>query len=318
MFTIPDYFICFWAFFHISVIVCLPAPNEEVVRSYTISSSKNDITEASKISNIDDISDRISSIADSSSKIANNLVSTFESTGKILTNVMEAKRRIAEPLIKGSVETLDTIAKSKVIERGLHTVKTVAESGARKSSDISESLAKSASLISRSGKSLKSDDEDRNNSEKSEGLTDSIASIIDSSGKLISKLLSTMVTSAKIISDVIEAKRKIVEPVVENTARNLKALSESDTIERGLKTVQTLTNAGIQTSIGATTALARAGSSTTPALLQGINTVNDITLRAVRLGICAVICPLQDEDEKESCQQENCGKLSKVQDSKED
>ena len=92
------------------------------------------------------------------------------------------------------------------------------------------------------------------------------------------------------------------------TSKSLKILSESNTIERSLKTAQTIVKAGVQTSVGVSTALARAGSSTTPALVQGINSVNDVTLRVVQLGICAIICPLQDGVEKESCQRENCGK----------
>ena len=67
----------------------------------------------------------------------------------------------------------------------------------------------------------------------------------------------------------------------------------------------------LQTTIGLSTALSRAGTSSTPGLVKGINSANEITVRVVRLGICTLICPLQNGKEKESCQNENCGKADK-------
>ena len=245
-------------------------------------------------------------------------MSTFESTGKIVSNVMEAKRRVAGPLINSSVETLNKIKDSHILDNGLGKVQIVLESSARKSSQISKALAKSASAISRNSKSLKTNDTDRDDSDTSDDLNNSLASILDSSGRLMRKLISTMITSVKIIGDVVEAKRKVLEPIVENTARSLKALSDSNAIERSLKTAQSLANAGVQASIGVSTALARAGSATTPVLVQGFNTANDVTLRVIRLGICSLICPHQEGDEKESCEKENCGQINENKSSKKD
>ena len=152
--------------------------------------------------------------------------------------------------------------------------------------------------------------------DKAKDLNNSIASILDSSGKLISDLLSAMITSAKVIGDVVEAKRKIVEPIVENAARSLKTISDSKAIEKSLKTATNLASAGLQASIGVSTALARAGSASTPALIQGINSVNDVSLRVIRLGICGLICPLQGEEEKESCIKANCGKTKQSNNNK--
>ena len=78
--------------------------------------------------NNDNLSHRISSIADSSGKIVNNLVSTFESTGKIVSNIMDAKSKIAGPIINGTVEILNTISGSHVLENGLDTIQTVLKS----------------------------------------------------------------------------------------------------------------------------------------------------------------------------------------------
>ena len=299
-------FLCILTLIQLNIVYCRPASNRENIAGSSLVSSPDN----SKNSDGDNLSHKISSIADSSGKIVNNLVSTFESTGKIVSNIMEAKSKIAVPIINGTVETLNTISDSNLLNTGLGTIQTVLDSSARKSSQISNALANTASSSSRSDKSLKSIDDSKDSNDKAEGLNDSIASILDSSGKLISNLLSAMITSAKVIGDVVEAKRKIVEPIVENTARSIKTISDSKVIEKSLKTATNLANAGLQASIGVTTTLARAGSASTTALIQGINSVNDVSLRVIRLGICALICPLQDEEEKESCIKENCEKNS--------
>ena len=303
-------FVCILTLMQVDNIYCRPASNEENDFGSSLVSSQHVKENDLKNSDSDNLTRRISSIADSSGKIVNNLVSTFESTGKIVSNIMEAKSKIAGPIINGTVETLNTISDSHVLETGLGTIQTVLKSSARKSSQISNALSNTASSSSRSEKSLKLNDDRKDSNDKAEGLNDSIASILDSSGKLISNLLSAMITSAKVIGDVVEAKRKIVEPILENTARSLKTISDSKAIEKSLKTATNLANAGLQASIGVSTALARAGSASTPALIQGINSVNDVSLKVIRLGICALICPLQGEEEKESCIKENCGKTN--------
>ena len=298
--------IYFWVLFNFDDINCRPTQNGRNGITPSSLLSQHDIKEDSTNSNSGEMSDKISSIADSSGKIANNFVSTFESTGKILSNIIEAKTRIAGPIINASIENLNTLQESNILGKGVDKIQTIVETGVQKSSHISKALAKSASSTSRNEKSGKSDNISRSVSE-SDDLTDSIGSILDSSSKFIRKLFSTMIMSAEIIGDVVEAKRKVLEPVLDNTAKSLNILSESNTIERSLKTAQTLVKAGVQTSVGVSAALARAGSSATPALVHGINSVNDVTLRVVRVGICAIICPLQDGVEKESCQKENCG-----------
>ena len=142
-------------------------------------------------------------------------------------------------------------------------------------------------------------------------LADRISSITDSSSNLIEDLLATLASSAKIIRDILEAKRKIAEPILEGTAKALETLSESKAIERTLETVQTVATAGLQASTGITTALSRAGSSASPRLLQTITGVSEISGRVVRLAICTLICPIQSGDERRTCQKENCGKVDK-------
>ena len=309
-------FVCILTVIHLDLLYCRPNPNGEnnIISSLepSLHVNENDL----KNSDNDNLSSRISSIADSSGKIVNNLVSTFESTGKIVSNIMEAKSKIAGPIINGTVETINAISDSHVLETGLGTIQTVLNSSARKSSQISNALANTASSSSRSEKALKLSDNRKVSNDKAKDLNNSIASILDSSGKLISDLLSAMITSAKVIGDVVEAKRKIVEPILENTARSLKTISDSKAIEKSLKTATNLASAGLQASIGVSTALARAGSASTPALIQGINSVNDVSLRVIRLGICALICPLQGEEEKESCIKENCGKTKQSNNNK--
>jgi len=151
-------------------------------------------------------------------------------------------------------------------------------------------------------------DSDTNNDDLAERIT----TITDTGSKLIEDLLATLESSAKIIRDIIEAKRKIAEPLLEGTAKALETLSESKAIERTLETVQTVATAGLQASAGITTALSRAGSSTSGArLLQGITSASEIGGRVIRLAICTLICPIQSGDERKTCQKENCGKIDR-------
>jgi len=165
-----------------------------------------------------------------------------------------------------------------------------------------------------------SDNEDNEDDSGDDGntdeITDRITSITDSSSKLIQDLLLTLESSAKIIRDILEAKRKIAEPLLEGTAKALETLSESKAIERTLETVQTVAAAGLQASNGISTAItagsrALGGSSAAPALVQGITSVSEIGGRVIRLAICTLICPLQDGDERNSCRKDNCGRIDK-------
>jgi len=160
-----------------------------------------------------------------------------------------------------------------------------------------------------------SEDEETSDSDSdtdNDDLAERITTITDTGSKLIEDLLATLESSAKIIRDIIEAKRKIAEPLLEGTAKALETLSESKAIERTLETVQTVATAGLQASAGITTALSRAGSSTSGArLLQGITSASEIGGRVIRLAICTLICPIQSGDERKTCQKENCGKIDR-------
>jgi len=161
-----------------------------------------------------------------------------------------------------------------------------------------------------------SEDEETSDSDSDtdndDDLAERITTITDTGSKLIEDLLATLESSARIIRDIIEAKRKIAEPLLEGTAKALETLSESKAIERTLETVQTVATAGLQASTGITTALSRAGSSTNGArLLQGITSASEIGGRVIRLAICTLICPIQSGDERKTCQKENCGKIDR-------
>ena len=158
------------------------------------------------------------------------------------------------------------------------------------------------------------DDSDTEADEKADNddLAERITTITDTGSKLIEDLLATLESSARIIRDIIEAKRKIAEPLLEGTAKALETLSESKAIERTLETVQTVATAGLQASTGISTALSRAGASTNGArLVQGITSVSEIGGRVLRLAICTLICPIQSGDERKSCQKDNCGKIDR-------
>jgi len=163
--------------------------------------------------------------------------------------------------------------------------------------------------VTRQTEDADSDEVDDNSSE--EDIADRVAEIADSSSTLIADLLLTLESTAKIIRDILEAKRRIAEPILEGTARALETLSESKALERTLDTVQIVATAGIQASTGLTTALSRAGDSATPRLVQGITSVSEIGGRVVRLAICTLICPLQTGDERDTCRKDNCGKIDK-------
>jgi len=156
------------------------------------------------------------------------------------------------------------------------------------------------------------DKSDSDTDADSDDLAERITTITDTGSKLIEDLLATLESSARIIRDIIEAKRKIAEPLLEGTAKALETLSESKAIERTLETVQTVATAGLQASTGITTALAKAGESTNGArLVQGITSVSEIGGRVIRLAICTLICPIQSGDERKTCQKDNCGKIDR-------
>jgi hypothetical protein len=291
-------------------ISCVPIPNGQEQNPFTkplyeVNSAESEFA----TNNIDDLSKKISSITNSSIKIVNNMRSTLESTGKIVSNIIEAKNKISGPILESAASTLQRLSK-KGLESSLETVEKITYAGLQTSIGISASLSRASSSIDSSKRSHDSDNNDKEPNKHSMDLGDSLVSIADSSSKIIQNLISTVLSSVKIMGDIIEAKRKLAEPILEGTAKALETLSESNAIERSLETVQTLANAGVQTSIGISSALSRVGS-TTPALLQGFNSANEITVRVVRLGICTLICPHQTGDDRETCRDENCRTVDK-------
>ena len=145
----------------------------------------------------------------------------------------------------------------------------------------------------------------QDDSDYNDDLNEKIISIADTSSRIIENLISTLSSSAKIISDIFEAKIRIAEPLLENTERILDSLNDTKTIERNLETVQGIADAGIKASIGISTALSR--SSQNPVLSQGFGVLNEVTAKIIRLGICNIICPLQkDANDDKGCEEQFC------------
>ena len=154
-----------------------------------------------------------------------------------------------------------------------------------------------------------SEDDDNNND--GDDIASRISSITDSSGKIIENISSTLQSSSKTLTELVEAKRRIAEPLLEALAKILESLAESRAIERTIETVGTVASAGIKATTGIATALSRAGDSATPGLIGVATTAGDIGGRIIRLAICTLICPIQSGDEREKCQKDNCGPIDK-------
>ena len=115
----------------------IPAPSKNIKYRFKRQSETEDDTTSSD----DDLASRVSSVTDSSSKIIENLQQIIASSTKILRDLLEAKIRIGEPLLKATSETLQTLAETKAIERTLETVGNIADAGIKAHSGISTALA---------------------------------------------------------------------------------------------------------------------------------------------------------------------------------
>ena len=127
-----------WLF--INSAYSIPAPNEKVKNPSIKDSNVRVREDGDNSRNIEQIEDRISSIADSTRKIVENLLSTLRSSVEIITSLVDAKIKIAEPLLQDAAKTLETLSSSNGIERSLETVKNLADKGIQASVEISDIL----------------------------------------------------------------------------------------------------------------------------------------------------------------------------------
>lgn len=122
-------------------IFSVPVVKESVSRRLKRQSDDTGTEDDSENDNSDDdLAERVSSIADSSSKLIQDLLATLENSAKIIRDILEAKRKIAEPLLEGTARALETLSESKAIERTLETVQTVAQAGLQATNGISTAI----------------------------------------------------------------------------------------------------------------------------------------------------------------------------------
>ena len=80
-------------------ISSLPTPMDKknIFKRQAVEINEKDVQDDSDYN--DDLNEKIISIADTSSRIIENLISTLSSSAKIISDIFEAKIRIAEPIL---------------------------------------------------------------------------------------------------------------------------------------------------------------------------------------------------------------------------
>ena len=130
---------------------------------------------------------------------------------------------------------------------------------------------------------------------------------------LIDDIQSILDDSTKILRSIIEIKSRVLTPLIEGIGETLDTLNKSEALDRTMEAVSTVGEAGIKASTGIASAIIgntmrRTGNSTSPSITKVVDKAGDIGGRLVRLGICGVVCPLQNDQERKECFKKNCGK----------
>ena len=126
--------------------------------------------------------------------------------------------------------------------------------------------------------------------------------------KLIDDIKSILEDSSKILRSIIEIKSRVLTPLVEGIGKTLDTLSKSEALDRTMEAVSSVGEAGIKASTGIASAVKRTGNSASPSITKVVDKAGDIGGRLVRLGVCGVVCPLQNGQERKECFKKNCGK----------
>ena len=135
---------------------------------------------------------------------------------------------------------------------------------------------------------------------------------IDKETTIIDDLQSILESSSKILRGIIEIKTRVVGPALEGVGQILDSLSKSQAIEKSAKAVATVGAAGIKASTGIVSAVTNTNTTDSQIITKAGNSDGDIGGRLVRLGICGIVCPFQNGEEREECYKVNCGKPNKI------
>ena len=125
---------------------------------------------------------------------------------------------------------------------------------------------------------------------------------------LIDDIESILEDSSKILRSLIEIKTRVLTPLVDGIGKTLDTLSKSEALDRTMEAASSVGEAGIKASTGIASAVKRTGNSASPSITKVVDKAVDIGGRLVRLSICGVVCPLQNNQERKDCFKKNCGK----------
>ena len=125
---------------------------------------------------------------------------------------------------------------------------------------------------------------------------------------LIDDIESILDDSSKILRSLIEIQSRVLTPLVDGIGKIADTISKSDALDRTVEAVGSVGEAGIKASTGITSTVTRTGNSASPSITKVVDKAANIGDRLVRLGICGVVCPLQNDQERKDCFKKNCGK----------
>jgi hypothetical protein len=141
------------------------------------------------------------------------------------------------------------------------------------------------------------DDETKMEVEKGTNIMDDLQTIFES--------------SSKILRGLIEIKTRVVGPILEGVGKTLDSINKSDAFEKSSETVATVGAAGIKASTGIVSAVTKSETTATTVKRKVDDSATDIGGRLLRLGICGIICPFQNGEERKQCFKSNCGNPDK-------
>ena len=128
---------------------------------------------------------------------------------------------------------------------------------------------------------------------------------------IIDDLQTIFESSSKILRGLIEIKTRVVGPILEGVGKTIDTISNSDAFEKSAETVATVGGAGIKASTGIVSAVTKTATTATPVVRKSADSVADIGPRLVRLGICGLVCPFQNGEERKQCFKSHCGNPDK-------
>ena len=128
---------------------------------------------------------------------------------------------------------------------------------------------------------------------------------------IIDDLQSILDDSTKLLKNIIEVKTRVIGPLLDGLGKTLDSLNESEAIEKTAEAVGSVGSAGIKASTGLATVITKSGNPSAPSTDRVTDTAIDVGGRLFRLGVCGIVCPLRNGDEREECYKKHCGKRNK-------